>query len=72
MQRVTSYGVEYTSYTEQYLDSTRLFKDAMIGILAAVAKQERVRMSERTRGGLSGRGWEAVWVVVRRCLKMMP
>ena len=29
-----------------------MFRDAVIGILAAVAKQERVRRSERTRAGL--------------------
>jgi len=40
--------VDYRSFTEQYLDSTGIFKEAVIGILAAVAKQERVRLSERT------------------------
>jgi len=29
-----------------------MFKEAVIGILAAVAKQERVRLSERTIAGL--------------------
>jgi DNA invertase Pin-like site-specific DNA recombinase len=29
-----------------------IFKEAVIGILAAVAKQERVRLSERTIAGL--------------------
>ena len=52
LQRLTSYGVDYRSFTEQYLDSTGLFKEAVIGILAAVAKQERVRLSERTIAGL--------------------
>lgn len=52
LQRLTGYGVEYRSFTEQYLDSTGIFKDAVIGILAAVAKQERVRLSERTIAGL--------------------
>ena len=52
LQRLTSYGVNYRSFTEQYLDSTGLFKEAVIGILAAVAKQERVRLSERTIAGL--------------------
>jgi DNA invertase Pin-like site-specific DNA recombinase len=53
-----SYGVGYKSYTEQYLDSTGIFKDAVISILAIlailaiVAKQERVRLSERTRAGI--------------------
>ncbi len=52
LQRLTSYGVNYRSFTEQYLDSTGIFKEAVIGILAAVAKQERVRLSERTMAGL--------------------
>ena len=52
LQRLTSYGVNYRSFTEQYMDSTGIFKEAVIGILAAVAKQERVRLSERTIAGL--------------------
>jgi DNA invertase Pin-like site-specific DNA recombinase len=52
LQRLTGYGVCYRSFTEQYLDSTGMFKEAVIGILAAVAKQERVRLSERTIAGL--------------------
>src|ERR1019366_9881110 len=39
LQRLTGYGVDYRSFTEQYLDSTGIFKEAVIGILAAVAKQ---------------------------------
>jgi DNA invertase Pin-like site-specific DNA recombinase len=38
LQRLTGYGVNYRSFTEQYLDSTGMFKEAVIGILAAVAK----------------------------------
>lgn len=52
LQRLTSYGVHYRSFTEQYLDSTGIFKEAVIGILAAIAKQERIRISERTVAGL--------------------
>src|ERR1035437_1438223 len=52
LQRLTGYGVNYRSFAEQYLDSTGIFKEAVIGILAAVAKQERVRLSERTIAGL--------------------
>jgi DNA invertase Pin-like site-specific DNA recombinase len=52
LQRLTGYFVNYRSFTEQYLDSTGIFKEAVIGILAAVAKQERVRLSERTIAGL--------------------
>jgi DNA invertase Pin-like site-specific DNA recombinase len=53
LQRLTSYGVGYRSFTEQYLNSCGIFKDAVIGILAVVAKQERVRISERTIAGLA-------------------
>jgi DNA invertase Pin-like site-specific DNA recombinase len=52
LQRLTSYGVGYRSFTEQYLDSCGLFKDAVISILATIAKQERIRLSERTIAGL--------------------
>ena len=52
LNRLTSYGIGYRSYTEQYLDSCGMFKDAIIGILATLAKQERIRISERTVAGL--------------------
>jgi DNA invertase Pin-like site-specific DNA recombinase len=52
LQRLTACGVGYRSYTEQYLDSCGMFKDAVISILATIAKQERVRLSERTVAGL--------------------
>ncbi len=34
------------------LDSCGIFKDAVLAILAVIAKQERVRLSERTIAGL--------------------
>jgi DNA invertase Pin-like site-specific DNA recombinase len=46
-------GVDYKSYTEQYLDSTGLFKDAIISVLATIARQEKIRLSERTKAGLA-------------------
>ena len=52
LNRLTNYGIKWRSYTEQYLDSTGIFRDAVIGILAAIAKQEKVRISERTKAGL--------------------
>jgi DNA invertase Pin-like site-specific DNA recombinase len=53
LQRLTSYGVGYRSFTEAYLDSCGMFKDAVISILATIAKQERIRLSERTIAGLN-------------------
>jgi DNA invertase Pin-like site-specific DNA recombinase len=52
LERLTGYGIAYRSLQELYLDSTGIFKEAVVGILAAVAKQERVRLSERTKAGL--------------------
>jgi DNA invertase Pin-like site-specific DNA recombinase len=42
----------------QYLDSCGMFRDAVISILAVIAKQERVRISERTLAGLARAGAE--------------
>src|SRR5260370_27755626 len=53
LNRLTSYGVNYRSFTEQYFDSCGIFKDAVISILATVAKQGRIRISERVRAGLA-------------------
>jgi DNA invertase Pin-like site-specific DNA recombinase len=42
-----------SSYREEYLRSIGPFRDAVLAILAAIAKQERVRLSERVQAGLS-------------------
>ena len=52
LERLTSYGVGWRSHTEEYLDSTGLFKDAVIAILATIAKQERIRRSERAKAAI--------------------
>ncbi len=52
LQRLSGYGVAYRSLMEEFLDSSGLFKDALISILASLARQERVRLSERTVAGL--------------------
>lgn len=53
LNRLTSYGIGYRSFAEQYFDSCGIFKDAVIAIMATLAKQERIRMSERTKAGLA-------------------
>lgn len=53
LELLSSYGVGWRSFTEQYLDSCGIFKDAVLAILAVIAKQERVRLSERTLAGLA-------------------
>ena len=52
LNRLSSYGVQWRSFTEWYLDSTGTFRDAIVSILATLAKQERIRLSERTKAGL--------------------
>ena len=37
----------------QYFDSCGIFRDAVIAIVATVAKQERIRIAERVRAGLT-------------------
>src|SRR5262249_30467223 len=52
LQRLTQYGINWRSFTEAYLDSCGVFRDAVLSILATIAKQERIRLSERTIAGL--------------------
>jgi DNA invertase Pin-like site-specific DNA recombinase len=52
LRRLEAAGVGFRSLTEQYLDSCGIFKDAVLSILATIAKQERIRISERTIAGL--------------------
>ena len=52
LQRLTASGVGWKSLTEEYLDSAGIFKDAIISIMATLAKQERMKISERTKAGL--------------------
>jgi len=53
LQRLSSYRVEWFSYREEYLRSAGVFKEAVLAILASIAKQQRVRLSERVQAGLS-------------------
>jgi DNA invertase Pin-like site-specific DNA recombinase len=53
LQMLDDYQVIYKSFTEQYLDSSGIFKDVIIALLSTLAKQERVRISERVVVGLA-------------------
>ena len=53
LQVLEDYGVAYKSYAEQYIDSSGIFKDVIIALLSTLAKQERVRISERVHVGLA-------------------
>ena len=52
LERLTSYGIGYRSFSEPYLDSCGTFADAVIAILGCIARQERIRLSERVLAGL--------------------
>jgi DNA invertase Pin-like site-specific DNA recombinase len=53
LERLTAAGVNWRSFTEEYLDSCGIFRDAVLSILATVAKQERVRRSERAAAAIA-------------------
>jgi DNA invertase Pin-like site-specific DNA recombinase len=53
LNRLESYGVGFRSFTEPYFDSCGVFKDAVIAIMATLAKQERIKRAERTKAGLA-------------------
>lgn len=52
LQELEHYGVFFFSYTEAYLNNMGVFRDVVISILATIAKQERIRQSERVKAGL--------------------
>ena len=52
LQRLSASGVNWRSYQEAYFDSCGPFKDVVVSLMATLAKQERLRISERTKAGL--------------------
>jgi len=53
LELLESYGIRWRSLTEPWIDSAGPFRDVIISLLASLAKQERVRISERVRAGLT-------------------
>ena len=61
LQELKHTGVDWDSYQEQYLRTIGPFGDAVLGIMATLAKIERERLSERTKAGLARKmatGWK--------------
>ena len=52
LTRLDSFGIKWHSYTEQFISSCGIFADAIISIMAALARQEKLRIQERTKAGL--------------------
>jgi len=53
LQLLDDYQITYKSFTEPYIDSSGIFKDVIIALLSTLAKQERIRTSERVIAGLA-------------------
>ena len=51
-KQLDQWGIGWRSYTETFFDSCGPFKDAVISIMASLAKIEREKISERTKAGL--------------------
>ena len=52
LERLEGWGVHWRSFTEPFLDSCGIMREVVISIMATLAKQERLVLSERTRAGL--------------------
>ena len=52
LELLESYGVRWRSLTEPWIDSADPFRDVIVSLLASLAKQERVRITERVRAGM--------------------
>jgi DNA invertase Pin-like site-specific DNA recombinase len=53
IKRLASHGVQFVSFTEEHFRTTGPAGELMIAVAAWIAKQERIRISERVRAGLS-------------------
>ena len=53
LQTLTSYGIEWKSYTGQYLVTCGAFKDAVIGKVRPVAEHERATIIEPANGSFA-------------------
>ena len=52
LSRLDSYKVKWHSYSEEYISSLGIFADAIIALMSCLARQERLRISDRTKAGL--------------------
>ena len=53
LEQLKSWGVGWRSYTQAFLDTgNEMVNGIVLSVLAAVAKQERITLSERTKAGL--------------------
>ncbi len=53
LQMLEDYNVAYKSFSEQYIDSSGIFKDVIISLLSTLALQEKIRIGQRVKAGLA-------------------
>jgi DNA invertase Pin-like site-specific DNA recombinase len=53
LEYLESNGVSVKSYSEPFLDSAGFFKDAFVSLIAALAKQQRIKIGDNTKLGLA-------------------
>jgi DNA invertase Pin-like site-specific DNA recombinase len=54
LQRLQAHGVDFHSYTEEYLATdNELVRNILLAVMASLAKVEAQRISERTKAGLA-------------------
>lgn len=67
LEMLDSYGVAWRSFMEPFFDSCGVMRDVVISIMATLAAQERINISERTTAGLA-RAVKAGRVLGRRAV----
>ena len=53
LKELRDHGVNYKSFTEPYLDSLGPFSDVIVSMLATIAAQDLVKISENTKSALA-------------------
>jgi DNA invertase Pin-like site-specific DNA recombinase len=53
LKELKDHGVNYKSYTEPYLDSLGPFGDVIVSMLATIAAQDLIKISENTKAALA-------------------
>jgi DNA invertase Pin-like site-specific DNA recombinase len=52
LEKLNNYDVKWKSFTEPYLDTSGFAGEIIIAVMAAIAKQERIRLGERVKAGM--------------------
>ena len=60
LKELKDHGVNYKSFTEPYLDSLGPFGDVIVSMLATIAAQDLIKVSENTKAALAKKKAEGV------------